>query len=293
MSTRRTLLCLTFCAIAVPLAAQNTQKAPKLIYIADENVKPGKQAAHEKNESAWVTAYASSKLQNYYFAITPMTGGTNVMYMSGFGSYAELQAMNDSIGKVPGLNAKIAALSEKDGEYLNGVRIMIAQQRADLMEGPDMDYSKVRGWRVTTFRLRIGQADEFVESRRMIKDARARAGVTRRVGVYQVTQGVNVPTFLVFRPFESLAEFDEDSATAAKVRAVRTPAEIAKADSLATGAIVTAESNTYMVSPAQSYVPATYASDPFWKSNPVIAAAATKSKIVQAGAEPAKATRKP
>jgi hypothetical protein len=284
MSNHRTLLCLAICALAAPVVAQNPSPAPKFLYIADENVKPGKHAAHEKNESAWVTAYSTAKLPNYYVAVTPMTGGTNVLYLSGFASWTEMQANNDSIGKVPGLNARIAALAEKDGDYLNGVRIMIAQQRGDLMEGPDVDYSKVRGWRISTYRLRIGQNDEFLEARRMLKDAYTRAGVTRRVGVYQITQGVNVPTFLVFRPFESLAEFDADSAMAAKVRAVRTAAEIAKSDSLNTGAIVTAETNTYMVSPAQSFVPATYAYDPFWKTNPVIAAAAAKANVTQAGA---------
>lgn len=287
----RTLLFAALCSAATSLAAQELTP-PKLLQIYFESVKPGKGEAHERHETGWPIAFANAKLQNYYFALTPMTGNNDVIYMSGYPSYADFEKTNEAVGKAPGLSAKLAALADKDGEFLNNSRGIIAAHRPDgsigRMEGAD--YSKVRGWRITSTRVRIGQTDEFMEYRKMLKDAYARAGINSPRGLYQITQGVNTPTYLVFRAYTSLSEFDADSAMNAAVRAVQTADDIAKMEKLYEGAVLTSETNVYAVSPKQSYMPATYAADPFWKSNPVFAAAAQKSAVTQAGA--AKAEKK-
>lgn len=285
MFTRRTLFVAALCSAATSLAAQE-MSPPKLLQIGYENVKVGKGEAHERHETGWPLAFSNAKLPIYYFALTPMTGNTDAIYMTGYGSYAELEKANEAIAKAPGLTAKLAMLAEKDADFINNYRGIIAAHRADgsigRMEGAD--YSKVRGWRISTTRVRIGQTDEFMEYRKMLKDAYARAGINSPRGLYQITQGVNTPTYLVFRAFTSLSEFDTDSATTASVRATFSADDIAKMDKLYEGAVLTSESNTFMVSAKQSYVPATYASDPFWKTNPVFAAAAQKGAATQAGA---------
>lgn len=87
-------------------------------------------------------------------------------------------------------------------------------------------------------------------------------------GVFQVTQGVNTPTYLVFRPYVSMAEFDADSANLARARAALSAEELKKLDDLNQAAVLTSEVAIYAVSPKQSYMPAAYAADPFWKVNP-------------------------
>lgn len=100
--------------------------------------------------------------------------------MSGYPSYAAWEEERNAIEKAAGLGAKLATLAEKDGEYLDNIRSLLAVHRPEAsfgrLEGPD--YSRIRGWRITT-RVRIGFTDEFMEFRRILKTGWERAGNTR------------------------------------------------------------------------------------------------------------------
>ena len=51
-------------------------------------------------------------------------------------------------------------------------------------------------------------------SRAELEQLYERAGITSSPrGLYQVSRGVNTPTYLIFRPYQSISEFDSDSAT--------------------------------------------------------------------------------
>lgn len=286
MSSRLLLFAAAVAAVA-PLSAQDLTP-PKILQIGFETVKVGKGMAHERHETGWPLAFDAAKVPVYYFALTPVTGNRDVMYMSGYPSYAAYEAQQEAISKATGLSAKLAALYEKDAEFLDNQRNVIAVHRPEGSAGGTMqgtDYSHVRGWRITTVRVRIGFADEYLQARALQRTAFERAGITNSPrGLYQVTQGVNTPTFLIFRPYVSLAEFDADSATNARVREALTAEERQKVEELTQAAVLTSEMNIYAVAPRQSHMPASYATNAFWKSNPVFAAAATKSAAVQAGA---------
>lgn len=283
MNTRALLFAAAVGCVS-PLYAQDLTP-PRILQMTIETVKVGKSGPHERHEAGWPLAFDNAKIPAYYFALSPVTGNRDVVYMSGYPSYAAYEAEQGAIAKATGLSARLTALAEKDADYLDNWRSIIAVHRPDgsfgKMQGTD--YSKVRGWRITTTRVRVGFTDEFMEYRRMLKAAMERAGAQLVVGLYQVTQGVNTPTYMAFRPYVSLAEFDADSANA-RVRALMSDDERRKLDDLYQAAVLTSETNIYAVSPKQSHMPASYSADPFWKSNPVFAAAAAKSGAVQAGA---------
>ena len=291
MSTRTTLFAAALCLSAAAAAsAQSTpspvaKTGPKFLMIVDENVKPGKGSAHEKNEAGWAAAYSQADSKAYYFAMNPMTGGTSTLYITGFNSWAEVKAANDAVDKVPGLQAKITGFADKESDFLNGVRVSWAAFQPDITVGDAPDFSKVHGYRITTYRVRIGHTDEFIEARKMLKAAYEAAGVKAHLGAFAVTQGVNVPTYLVFRPFTTLAEFD-DSTVMVALRP-QTPLDSTKKyDKLLEAALINRETDTYTISPKSSYVPAEFAdADPFWKNSPtVVAANAKKGGVTQAGA---------
>ena len=285
MSTRVLMFAALIASVA-PLGAQDLTP-PKILQIGIETVKVGRSTMHERHEQGWPMAFDAAKVPAYYFALTPVTGGRDVLYMSGYASYAAWEAEQEAVSKAPGLTARLAALAEKDADFLDNNRSMVAAYRAEGSVGGRMqgaDYSHVRGWGITTTRVRIGFTDEFMEYRALLKTAYERAGITNSPrGLYQVSRGVNTPTYLIFRPYQSISEFDSDSATFAQVRAAMTPDERARADKLYQDAVLTSESNIYAVAPKQSHMPASYAANAFWKSNPVFAAAAAKT-AVQAGA---------
>jgi hypothetical protein len=292
MSTRTTLIAAALClGAAAAVSAQNApspvKTGPKYLMIVDENVKAGKGAAHEKNEAGWAAEYSKADNKAYYFAMNPMTGGTSTLYISGYNSWAEVSAAQDAVAKVPGLQEKIAAYADKENDFLNGVRVTWAAFQPAITIGDVPDFAKVHGYRITTYRVRIGHTDEFVEARKMLKAGYEKAGVTTaHFGVFVVTQGVTVPTYLVFRPFTSLAEFDSDSATNATVMAQVPADSMKKYDKLIEASLVARETDTYTISPKTSYVPAAFAdADPFWKNSPTVVAANTKkSAVTQAGA---------
>ena len=281
----RALLFAAAAACASQLYAQDLTP-PRILQLTVETVKVGKSQPHERHEAGWPLAFDAAKVPAYYFALTPVFGNRDVIYMSGYPTYAAYEAEQAAIGKAPGLSAKLATLAEKDAEYLDNLRTLVATHRSEISIGrlQGADYSAVRGWRITTTRVRVGFTDEFVEYRRMLKTAWERAGNSTVSGVYQVSQGVNTPTFLVFRPYRSMAEFDADSANVANARAAMSAEDRKKMDDLYQAAVLTNEVNTYAVSPKQSHMPASYAADAFWKANPVFAAAAARSAAVQAGA---------
>lgn len=291
MSTRRPMLVAALCATLPVLAPAQDPPPARILQITYEQVKFGKGDAHERNESGWPLAFAAAKAPYYWLGLTPVTGGADVLYVSGYQSYEEIQKAQEFAMKTPGLAAKVEALFAKDAEYVNSARGITAVVRPDLSVGPRADIPNIRGFRITTYRIRIGQTDEFIEARRMFKAAAEKAGVRGTRTVWQVTNGVNTPTFMVFRPFVSLAEFDTDSATIAAVMAQYAAGESEKVQKLNEGAILTVENNIYMISPKQSYVPASFASVDFWKTNPVFAAAAQRSGATQAGS--ARDSKKP
>src|SRR4029077_8879781 len=136
------------------------------------------------------------------------------------------------------------------------------------------DLSKVHGYRLTTYRVRIGHTNEFEEARKLGRAITEKANPGAHLGVFVVTQGVTVPTYIVFRPYTSIAEFDADSANNAAFAANSTAEDRAKIDKLYETSLLSREQAIYSVSPKQSYVPVGFAdADPFWKSNPVVAAA--------------------
>jgi len=287
MSTVRTSLpTAALVLLAASLSAQDKPQPPKILRIVEENVKAYKGAAHEKNEMAWATANAAADSKAYYVALVPSTGGTTVVYLQGFQSYADIERAGNAAAKVPGLQARIDAITDKDAEYVTSVRTMQAQFRPDLSCCGPTDHSKVHGYRLTTYRVRIGHTAEFEEARNLAKAVTEKANPDSRLGVFSVTQGATVPTYMVFRPFTSLSEFDGDSARDANVAAQTTAEDRAKVEKLYESSLISREQAVYMISPKQSYIPVNFAdSDPFWKTNPVIAAAnAKKGGVAQAGA---------
>jgi hypothetical protein len=72
------LVCLgvlgAFTAATAVQAQEAMMTPPKVLFIAREDVKPGRASAHEKVESSWVRAFNQAKTGNHYLAVTSMTG---------------------------------------------------------------------------------------------------------------------------------------------------------------------------------------------------------------------------
>lgn len=270
------------------LPAQQASNTPRIIQIYQEMVKPGKNFVHESHEAGWVTAFAQSGLQFQTAGLTAVTGGNDALFFTPAQSYAELEQVQEKMAQAPGFMAKMASLMEKDGDYLANVRSLIAVRVDTLSPFPMPEFGSFHGLRMTTYRVKIGHEDEFIQARRMLNDAYQRAGINPKLVTYAITQGVNVPTYVIMRPYTKMAEWDEYSAWEAKARAGVSAEEMAKYNKLLEGAVLTRETAAYAISPKMSYVNKQTASlDPaFWKESPGLAIL-EKASVMQAG-KPAK-----
>ncbi len=275
-------------------ASAVAQVAPKILQINWESVKAGRDASHEQNEKGWPAAYAPTGIKNNYVALTSMTGTAEALYISGWDSYTQFDDVRKEVAAKPGLSAQLAKLWDKDAEFLNNSRTLFAERMDSLGIGTPPDWANVRGYRITMVRVKMGHANDYESLRRIQRAAADRAGMDMHLGIYRVTAGVSVPTYMIFRPFNNLSEVDSWPAMGDRSAAAATAEERAQIAKLQELALTSSEQNIYMIAPAQSYpsVARAQSAPEFWKGNPVLAMAQKSANVTQAG-KPVETKKKP
>jgi hypothetical protein len=198
-------------ALPAIASAQTPPATQGVLTIYRETVKPGKDAAHTKSETAWSRAQEMAKSQSHFVAMTAMTGPNEVWFVSGYGSLAEMQKVNEANDA----NAAVTAANDKYGpaesEFLQDGR------QINLIERPDLSYSTGRPiWEMrflTAQRIlvRPGHNAEFVEARTAIKAAHEKAKLPDGYAIYQVTSGMPGGTYYLFAARKSLSELDDNT----------------------------------------------------------------------------------
>ena len=136
------------------------QKQPKLLTIVREEVKVGRGAEHARHEAGWPAAYEKAKSPDYYLALVAMTGPNETWYLIPSDSHAAIGEAMKREDKDPVLSAELARLALADAEYVNSVKTVQTMARPDLSLGAFPDLAKARFFEVTTFRVKLGRAEE-------------------------------------------------------------------------------------------------------------------------------------
>lgn len=290
--SRRSLITVTLTLAAVSTA--QAQGAPKLLNIFQEVVKPARNSSHEAHEAGWPIAFAKANNPHHSIALTATTGTNDVLYITPYASYAEMEKANDWSAKMPGYQATMDRLAEKDADFLVTTRGMIATLQENNTVGTSNDIAGLHGFYVRTTRVKIGRAADYDEYMQLVKEGYKKAGVDPHIDSYTIASGVAVPTFMSFRGFRSLADMDSWGAAGTKMRAALTQEQRDRMDKLAENSFTARDGEIYVISPKMSYASMeTMNADPeFWKSSPVMQLAnAKKGGVQQAGAP--KAEKKP
>lgn len=273
-------------------AAAHAQAAPppnprKLLSIFQEVVKPARNASHEAHETGWPTAFAKAKSPVYSLALVSTTGNNDALYITAYPSFAEMEKGVGWAEKVPGMQATLDRLAEKDAEFLVSTRATIASQQEDLTLGTPGDLTRMHGFLIRTSRVKIGHGSDYEEYMKLVQEGYKKANIDPHIASYAVTSGVPVPTYMTFRGFHSLAEMDEWPAQGIAMRAALTQEQRDRMDKLVEGAFTVRDAEIYMISPKMSYVSMAHMkADPeFWKSSPPMQLAkAAQPMVEQAGA---------
>jgi len=250
---------------------------PAIVQIGREFVKPGKWAAHTKLETEWGQALAAAKFPVNFLAISSMTGASEVWFLSGFASMAELEKTNQTIDANPALGAIFNRFSPQESDMLQDSRGMIARFRDDLSYLPGKEaLGTMRYFSITRTQVRPGHNSDFEDARKQIKAAHLKASLPDGFAIFQVTAGAPAGTFLTFVARKSLAELDQGAQIhgAAYVAALGGDSGQKKLAALASSGTITAETNEFAFSPAMSFAAKDLVdADPtFWKPKPMVAA---------------------
>ena len=269
----RLKLAMMSAALALPTmaAAQAMNAAPKVLLVGREVVKPGKDLAHTKSETAWSRANEAAKYTGTYLALAAMTGPNEVWFVSPYNSLAEMQKANEANEA----SAAVSAINDRylppESDFLQDSRSMILTLREDLSYATGISPSEFRFMTVGRMLVRPGHTTEYVEARKAVKAAHEKAKLPDGYAIYQALDGMPGGTFYILAGRKSLAEVDDaprvhaDPAYQAALGADWTK----RSDVLVAAFETSTQNDLFAVNPAMSSVPKEWiAADSYWKPKP-------------------------
>ena len=283
---RRIVSALAVCvslAMIAPLVAQAPQGPPVLMRIYREEVKQGKNAAHEKVEMGFVRAFG--KVGATYLGLDSISGPNEAWFLERHESYAALEKFIEAVDKTPGLAAELAQLDSQDGDLRAASRVIIATQnrgasyRVDLVPGR---LPKARYMQVQIVRVRPGRQADYLATVRAGNAAQEKMKNEQPRVIYNVTSGMPTPTYLIFTLRASLAALDPPATPPAMTfpQAMGGDEAMAKNARALSESVISTENLLFRINPKMSRMPKEVvdADKDFWAPKPKAAAPAAAAK---------------
>lgn len=256
-------------------AASST--APVVLQITREFTKPYKGgAAHDKTESAFVTAQTKAKFPAYYVAMNSMTGKSRALFMTRYTSFAEWEKDNKIIDTNPAFSAEMERASIADGELLDSVDSEVFTLDRDLSYHSHNDLAHHHFYQIAVFHVKPGHRKEWIEVVNMVKAAHDKMGDSTHWGMYEAAFGGEDGTYIAITGDPTMAVIDQAFADNEKfVDAVGGKEGMGKLDELFGQAVDTSHTELFWVNPKQSYVSEDWIkADPdFWRPKATMSAA--------------------
>ena len=259
-------------ATSIPALAQ---APPQIIKIIREEVRPGRDAPHEQNESDYAKALKKAGYVNY-LGMTTVSGPREAWFLEYYPSYAGVETARALTDKQPA-KSELEQLDVRDAESISGSRTLLAVYQKDLSFMPERPRGKLHFISVQIVRVRMGRAADYAKLRAMVNGANSARGIKGRQLVYSVASGAPTGTYIVLRALESLKELDPDPSVRPLSQAMGA-GPYAEFQKLLGETELSSESMIFAVSPAMSY-PAKEMVDEdpsFWSVPPAPATAAKK-----------------
>jgi len=184
---------------------------PKVLRIYREEVKQGKDAAHEKAEANFARVAAKYKSPVYYLGCNVVAGPSEAWFFEAHDSFKTIQAYEDLREKNPAMKADISGAESMDGELRVNSTTLVAVLRPDLSYRIDQfskDLPKSRYFNLTIVRIHPYTDVRFAEIGRQVVAAYDKANIDMPNATYQVVSGGPVGMYLLFQPMTSLEAMD-------------------------------------------------------------------------------------
>lgn len=236
---------------------------PKILLLVRQQIRFGKEGVRHQLELATKLRYDRYSVPVYWLEMESLTGSPEVVAFDSFDSvealYKASTVIRDTYTKHPELTRYQSGINE----LLTSEKTIIAERRDDLgYRLKSIDISKARFMRMSIIAVQPGQEREFVETAKSLSAAQEKANAPIGWIIYEVKDGMPVPSFLAFMALRSLAE--------------------AESTPNITSAVASTESNILIMDPELSHVSRDFAAgDPdFWtpKTSHPAATATTRKR---------------
>jgi len=211
-------IALTGLAAAVGAQSPDHSGPPPVLAITREEIKPGRMAAHEKLNAAFVAAVSRTPSRSQWLGLVPVSGDENTtLFISAFGNFAEAESQRKADEEQysnAAFKAEMEALDKQGADVHAAQRTSFARYRPDLSFHPGTmeEVAQSRYFGITTVRVKYNRIPDYVEYAKTVNAAREKAGMPIQLAAYQVTSGAQYGTFIYFRPLKSLKAWDDDYA---------------------------------------------------------------------------------
>jgi len=243
----------------------------KMLKIYREEIKPGRNAAHERVEAAYARAFSKDNYP-YYIGLQSLTGPSEAWFLERYDNYAGMERALKLADMEP-LKSSLDSLDAQDGELRSGGRILICTYHEELSYVPvPPDLAAVRYISVNTVRTRPGRAPEFQEMRKLLNAAFEKSGSKQRRAVYAVNSGAPMGTYLILSGMNSLEQMDQTPAVS--MPDAFGSENLERYRKLFSELVLSSENTMFAVNPKMSHPPKEYitAAPDFWAPKPAKAA---------------------
>ncbi len=286
----------TVCALVASAAlslgfqalAQEGASLPKVIRVFREEIKQGREAAHEKSEASFPKLLTKYKYPANLLGLWAVAGISEAWFIEGHDSFESVERADAAVDKNAAMRTEMSNFDSTDGELRANSRTMLAVLRPDLSYKADQFMGvlpKMRYISTTVVRIRPRTDVQLAELGRKAVAAYERAMLDQPVATYQIVSGGASGMYLLFAPMRSMKTLDEaPERQRAMVQALGT--EGAMAFTRAASEVITSEEVLLLaMSPKMSYVSKEFAAvDPeFWNPKPEAAKPAKAKPAEKSG----------
>ncbi len=259
------MLLLGGASVASAQDSMGSMPPPKVLVIEREYLKPGRDAAHIKTESVFVSTFKAAKSQTHYLALDAMSGAPRMLFMEGYPSFEEWEKENKAFDAKKTLTAQIGKAAETDGEHL------ASEDQGVYVYDPDLslhdgDVVHKRYFEITGFHIKPGHRAEFVELAKLYKEGFAgfpNANWALFQGYYGAPSG---DYYLAISAMTSLAEDDASMNDDKKLAETMGPAKMKRIEELTASCLESTGTNLFRFDPDLTYADDSWIkADPFWK----------------------------
>ena len=266
---------------ALAQAPPDRTPPPAVMQITREEVKPGKDAAHEASEASWSAAYAKAQLQNGWLGMTTLSGPSEAWFLQGYASWEELEKTTKAAQANEAYSAEAKRISPIDGDSLSRGSSILAAYRPALSYNAGSNLAPRRYMQIRLIRVKPGRAREFADSVREDVAAHEKAKLEDSWAMYQVASGMQDGTYIRLQAMTSLAELDKSVPmhNAADFRDAMGEAGRTRAREMAQEAVEWSQTLLFAFNPKMTVAPKAWMdADPFWAPKPAAPAAKPAEK---------------